>query len=84
MVRRQADSADARPTVQERRQCPHRAEELDARTQAAGLGSLRFTRGGRGYQRDLPPGTAMVDESLPALGQAGEEIRVGSKVRRGV
>src|SRR5262249_60756623 len=77
-------SADARPTVQERRQRAHRAEELDARAQAAGLGALRLPRGGRGHQRGLPPATAMVDESIPALGQAGEESTCGLEAEAGV
>ena len=64
---------DPRTALQEGRQCPRRAEELDARAQAPGLGSLRFGGGDRGHQRSVPSGTALVAESLSALGEAGEK-----------
>jgi hypothetical protein len=45
-------------SLQEKRQCPRGAEELDARAQASGLGTLRFASGGGGHQRFLPESCA--------------------------
>src|SRR5262249_38453673 len=62
-----------RTTLQEGRQRPHRAKELDARAQADGLGALRYGPGGGGHERSVWSGAAFVDERVSALGEAGAQ-----------
>jgi hypothetical protein len=54
------------------RQRPYRAEELDARPQAGGLGSLRHPGGPAGPQRAVRR-PANFPEPVPALDEAGDE-----------
>ena len=84
LVRGEADSDDAGAAVQEGRQRAHRAEELDARAQAAGLGSLRHARSGSHPQRALRRRTALVAESVSAFGETAEEGARGQQGATGV
>src|SRR6266705_3501443 len=70
---RRADPVHPRPALQERRQRPHRAEELDPRAQADRLGPLRQSRRRGSAQRPLPPRTTADDESVPAFGEAAAQ-----------
>src|SRR5574341_720817 len=56
--------------LQEGRQCPCGAEELDPRPEAHGLRALRLPRGLRGDERPVPGGAPAPPEPLPALGEA--------------
>jgi hypothetical protein len=69
----ESDSADAGEAVQEGRQCPHRAEELDACAQTAGVGAVRNAGGGGSDERSVPAGAAAVAEPVSAVGKAGEQ-----------
>src|SRR6516164_4862433 len=70
LVRPTPDPVHAGTTLQEGRQRPHRAEELDARAQADGVGALRHGPGGGGHERFVSPRAAPGDERVSALGQA--------------
>src|SRR2546429_1042381 len=73
LVRHTADPVHAGTAVQKGRQRAHRAKELDASAQAAGLGPPRHPRGRGGHERSLPHRTAAVDELVPSFGEVAEE-----------
>ena len=73
LLPRPQDSDDALAALQERRQRPHRAEELDPRQAPARMASLRHRRGAGGDQRPLPQRAAADAESLSAQRQAAAQ-----------
>ena len=76
------DPVHARATVQEGRQRPHRAEELDPRPQARGVLAVRHAgRRGRA-ERSLSARAPALPQPLPAVGQAAGKERVGARLRR--
>ena len=74
------DPVHAGPAVQEGRQRPHRAEELDPRPQARGVLAVRHAgRRGRA-ERALSARAPALPQPLPALGQAARQ-RAGRRAR---
>ncbi len=80
LLQAQADSVHAGPAVQEGRQRAHRAEELDARAQAAGLCALRHARGAGRDAGALSPRAAAVSEPVSAVGETAAQ-RAGRGAR---
>src|SRR5262249_62245398 len=78
-----AMSSIARSARQERRQCAHRGEKLDARTQAAGLDRYDWRAGVEAinavYRQEL---RLWMNLYLPSV-KLGKKVRVGSKGARG-